>query len=77
MSGEIRIPTDPIGRKIFGHLVGIGVNPDAVSQALTSASELKADAKELKTAIIELSLNMRELNSNIQELNRNLKGGVL
>jgi len=76
MSEGLQIPTDPIGRKLFGHLVGIGANPDTVSQALASASELKADAKELKTAVIELSRNMNELNSNIVELNRNLKGGI-
>lgn len=76
MSGEIKIPNDPIGRRIFGSLIGIGVNPEAVSQGLTSAIELKADAKELKTAIIELSSNMKELNSNIKELNINLKGGI-
>ena len=76
MSGELKIPTDPIGRKLFGLLIGSGVNPEAVSQGLAAASELKTDAKELKTAVIELSRDMKELNSNIRELNRNLKGGI-
>lgn len=76
MSAGIQIPTDPIGTKLFGLLVGAGVNPGAVSQGFESVSELKADAKELKTAVVELSRNMNELNSNIVELNRNLKGGI-
>jgi len=76
MSGEIRIPTDPIGRKIFGHLVGVGVNPDAVSQALTSASELKHDIKDFKEVALELNRNIKDMNATMQELNRNLKGGI-
>lgn len=74
MSGEIRIPTDPIGRKIFGHLVGIGVNPDAVSQVLSNASELKADVKDFKEVALELNRTMKEMTTTMQELNRNLKG---
>jgi len=75
MSAEIKIPTDPIGRKIFGSLLGIGVNPDAISQVLTNASELKADVKEFKEAVVELNRSVKEMNSTMQELNRNLKGG--
>ncbi len=76
MSGEVRIPGDPIGRKIFGSLMGIGVNPDAVSQALSNASELKADVKEFKGAVVELNRSVKEMNATMQELNRNLKGGI-
>lgn len=75
MSGEIKIPNDPIGRKIFGHLVGIGVNPDAVSQALSNASELKGDVKDFKETVVELNRTMKEMTATMQELNRNLKGG--
>ena len=76
MSGEIKMPLDPIGRKIFGSLVGVGVNPEAVSQALSNASELKHDVKEFKDAVVELNRSVREMNATMQELNRNLKGGV-
>jgi len=76
MSAEIRIPTDPIGRKIFGSLLGIGVNPDAISQVLANASELKADVKEFTEAVVELNRSVKELNATGQELNRNLKGGI-
>jgi len=74
MSAEIKIPNDPIGRKIFGHLMGVGVNPDAISQALANASELKADLKEFKDSVVELNRSVKELNATGQELNRNLKG---
>lgn len=76
MSGEIKIPNDPIGRKIFGHLLGVGVNPDSVSQVMSNASELKADVKEFKDAVVELNRSVKEMNSTMQELNRNLKGGT-
>lgn len=76
MSGEIKIPTDPIGRKIFGHLMGIGVNPDAISQALANASELKADIKEFKDSVVELNRSVKEMNATMQDLNQNLKGGI-
>jgi len=76
MSGEIQIPTDPIGRKIFGHLMGIGVNPDAISQVLANASELKADVKEFKDAVVELNRSVKELNATMHDLDKNLKGGI-
>lgn len=76
MSGGINVPTDPIGRKIFGHLMGIGVDPDAISQVLANASELKADVKEFKDAVVELNRSVKELNATGQELNRNMKGGI-
>lgn len=76
MSGDIKIPTDPIGRKIFGHLMGIGVNPDAISQGISNAVELKADIKEFKDAVVELNRSVKELNTTMHDLDENLKGGI-
>jgi len=72
--GSVMIPNDPISRKLFGHLIGIGVNPDSVSQVLSNASELKTDIKEFKDSVVEMNESIKVLNTTMQELNRNLKG---
>ncbi len=70
---SVMIPNDPISRKLFGMLIGIGVNPDSVSQGISNASELKSDIQEFKNSVVEMNESIKVLNTTMQELNRNLK----
>jgi prefoldin subunit 5 len=75
MSG-IQIPDNPLARKLFGHLVGLGADPNVLVETINNATEFKANVEEVRGAIVEMSRDLKELNSTMRELNTNLKGGV-
>jgi prefoldin subunit 5 len=75
VNGEVVIPDNPILRKMFGHLVGVGVDPTTISKAINDIGGFKDNMDELRTAVVDMSKNLKELNSTMQELNKSMKGG--
>jgi len=71
----IKIPDNPILRKMFGHLVGLGVDPNVLVETINNATEFKGNVEEVRGAIVEMSRDLKELNATMRELNTNLKGG--
>ncbi len=71
----IQIPDNPILRKAFGHLVGIGVDPNVLVEAINNATEFRKNTEEVRIAIVEMSKDLKELNTTMRELNKSLKGG--
>ena len=72
----IQIPDNPILRRAFGHLVGLGVDPNVLVETINNATEFKENVDEVRIAVVEMSRDLKELNSTMQELNTNLKGGI-
>ncbi len=75
MSG-IQIPDNPVLRKVFGHLVGLGVDPTLLVDTINNATEFKSNVEEVRVAVVEMSRDLKELNATMRELNTNLKGGA-
>jgi len=75
MSG-ITIPDNPILRKAFGHLIGLGVDPTVLVETINNATEFKENVDEVRVAVVEMSRDLKELNATMRELNQNLKGGA-
>ncbi len=71
----IQIPDNPLLRKAFGHLVGLGVDPNVLVETMNNATEFKSNVDEARIAIVEMSKDLKQLNSTMQELNKNLKEG--
>lgn len=71
----IQIPENPLLRKAFGHLVGLGVDPNVLVETMNNATEFKSNVEEARIAIVEMSKDLKQLNSTMQELNKNLKEG--
>jgi len=72
----IKIPDNPILRKAFGHLVGLGVDPTLLVDTINNATEFKSNVEEVRVAVVEMSRDLKELNATMRELNSNLKGGA-
>lgn len=73
---EIQIPENPLLKKAFGHLVGLGVDPNVLVETINNATEFKENVDEVRISVVEMSRDLKELNSTIKELNNNLKGGI-
>jgi len=72
----IKIPDNLLARKVFGHLVGLGVDPNTIVETINNATEFKENVEEVRGAIVEMSRDLKELNATLKEFNSNLKGGV-
>ncbi len=72
----LQIPENPVLRRAFGHLVGLGVDPNVIVDTINNATEFKDNVDEVRVAVVEMSRDLKELNSTMRELNTNLKGGI-